>query len=60
MNCYNLNNVRREASRHFRNTKREYLKQKISELETNSTNKNIGDLNRGINELKWAANLEIT
>jgi hypothetical protein len=29
----NLNNVRREASRHFRNKKREYLKDKINELE---------------------------
>jgi hypothetical protein len=40
----NLNNVRREASRHFRNKKREYLKDKINELSTNSKNKN----NRGI------------
>jgi hypothetical protein len=37
----NLNNVRREASRHFRNKKREYLKDKINELATNSKNKNI-------------------
>jgi hypothetical protein len=41
----NLNNVRREASRHFRNKKREYLKDK---LRTNSKNKNIRDLYRGI------------
>jgi hypothetical protein len=32
----NLNNVRREASRHFRNNKKEYLKAKIHELQTNS------------------------
>jgi hypothetical protein len=44
----NLNNVRREASRHFRNKKREYLKDKINEFATNSKNKNIGDLYRGI------------
>jgi hypothetical protein len=31
-----LNNVTREASRHFRNKKKEYLKAKIDELETNS------------------------
>jgi hypothetical protein len=31
----NLNKVRREASRHFRNKKKEYLKAKIDELETN-------------------------
>jgi hypothetical protein len=30
MNEDNLSNVRREASRHFRNKKREYLKEKIN------------------------------
>jgi hypothetical protein len=39
MNGDNLNNVRREASRHFRNKKKEYLKEKINELATNSKNK---------------------
>jgi hypothetical protein len=47
-----LYNVRREASRHVRNKKREYLKVKINELATNSTNKNIRDLYRGINGFK--------
>jgi hypothetical protein len=42
----NLNNINREASRHFRNKKREYLKDKINELESNSKNKNIRDLYR--------------
>jgi hypothetical protein len=46
----NLNNVKREASRHFRTKKREYLKGKINELATNSKNNNIRDLYRGINE----------
>jgi hypothetical protein len=32
-NVDNWNNVRREASRHFRNKKKEYLKAKINELE---------------------------
>jgi hypothetical protein len=32
----NLSNVRREASRNFRNKKREYLKDKINELESNT------------------------
>jgi hypothetical protein len=32
--------------------KREYLKNKINELETNSKNKKIGDLYMGINEFK--------
>jgi hypothetical protein len=48
----NLCNVRREASRHYRNKKREYLKDKINLLESNSKNKNIRDLYRGINEFK--------
>jgi hypothetical protein len=52
VNGDNLNNVRREASRNFRNKKREYLKDKINELATNSKNKNIRDLYRGINEFK--------
>jgi hypothetical protein len=47
-----LNNVRHEASRHFRNKKREYLKDKINELATNSKNRNIRDLYRGINKFK--------
>jgi hypothetical protein len=51
-NGNNLNNVRCEASRHFRNKKREYLKDKINELATDSKNKNIRDLYRGINEFK--------
>jgi uncharacterized NAD(P)/FAD-binding protein YdhS len=41
MNGDNLNNIRHEASRHFRNKTREYLKDKIDELATNSKNKNI-------------------
>ena len=39
-NVYNLNNVRREAIRRLRNAKKEYLKAKIGELETNSKIKN--------------------
>jgi hypothetical protein len=49
INGDNLNNVRREASRYFRNKKRGYLKDKIHELATNNKNKSIGDLYRGIN-----------
>jgi hypothetical protein len=49
INGDNLNNVRREASRYFRNEKREYLKDKINELATDSKNKNIRDLYRAIN-----------
>jgi hypothetical protein len=52
VNEENLSNVRREASRHFRNKKREYSKDRINELESNSKNKNVRDLYRGINEFK--------
>jgi hypothetical protein len=47
INWNNLNNVKRKASRHFRNKKREYLKDKIKELATNSKIKKIRDLYRG-------------
>ena len=43
-NVDNLNNVRCNASRHFRNKKKAYLKAKIEELETNSKVNNIRDL----------------
>jgi hypothetical protein len=52
VNKNNLSDVRREANRRFRNKKREYLKDKINELESNSRNKNIRHLYRGINEFK--------
>ena len=40
-NVDSLHNVRREAGRHFRNKKKEYLKAKIDVPETNSKIKNI-------------------
>jgi hypothetical protein len=48
----NLGNVTREASRHFRNKKREYLKYKINELESNRKNSNIRDLYGSITKFK--------
>ena len=51
-NVANLNNVRREASRHFRNKKKAYLKAEIEDLETNSKIKNIRALYRGISDFK--------
>jgi uncharacterized protein YaaR (DUF327 family) len=36
INGDNLNNIRRKRNRHFRNKTREYLKDKIDELATNS------------------------
>jgi hypothetical protein len=49
INGDNLNAIRRVTSRHFRNKKRECMKNKIDELATNSKNNNIRDLYRGIN-----------
>jgi hypothetical protein len=51
-NVDNLNDVRRDASKHFRNKKKAYLKSKIEEMETNSKINNIRDLYRGINDVK--------
>ena len=51
-NVNNLNNVRRFASRHFRNIKKAYLKPKFEELETNNKIKNIRELCRGNNDFK--------
>jgi hypothetical protein len=48
----NLNNAMWDASRHFRNKKRECLKDKINEVESDSKNKNIIDLYSGINGCK--------
>jgi hypothetical protein len=52
INGVNPNIVRHEARRYFRNKKREYLKDKINELASNSKNKNIRGLNRGKNEFR--------
>jgi hypothetical protein len=41
-NIDNINNVRCEDSRHFRNKNKKYLKAKIEELETNSKIKVLG------------------
>jgi hypothetical protein len=59
INTNNLKNLRRETSRTFRNKKREYLKGKINELESNIKNKNIKDLHRGINEFKKGFQIKI-
>jgi hypothetical protein len=48
----NVSNVRWEDRRHVRNGKREYLKDEINELGSNSKNKNIKDLYNSINEFK--------
>jgi hypothetical protein len=52
INGNNLQNLRHETSRKFTKKKRECLKDKINEPETNNKNKIIRDLYRGINEFK--------
>jgi len=51
-NIDNLNNVRREASRHFRNKKKTYLNAKFEGLENNSKIKNNWGLFRSIDDFK--------
>ena len=48
----NFNNVNREGSEHFRTRKKEYLKAKTDELETNRNIKNIRELYTGLNDFK--------
>jgi hypothetical protein len=52
INADNLKNARCETSRHLRKKKREYMKGKINENETNSKNRNNRHSNRGRNEFK--------
>jgi hypothetical protein len=52
MGIINLNNVRREARMHFRNKRKEYLKNKIKDLAMNCKNRNSRVLYRGINKFK--------
>jgi len=58
-NVDNLYYVRHEASRHFRNKKKEYMKAKIDELQTNSNITNIRDLYRDITDFNPSASTSI-
>jgi len=51
-NVDNLNKVRREVSRHFRNKMKAYMRATIEEHETNNKIQNIWDLYRGISDFK--------
>jgi hypothetical protein len=51
-NVDNINNVKREVSRHFSKKKKEYLKAKTDDCDTNSKTKNIRDLYKNINDFK--------
>jgi hypothetical protein len=52
INGDNLNNIRREASRKFRNKNGEYLRDKINELAANCKRKNIRDYQHRNNLVK--------
>jgi len=58
-NVDNLNNVIRDASRHFREKKKEYLKAKIEELETNSKIKIMGICTAASLNLRRVTSLEL-
>jgi hypothetical protein len=60
MNGVNLYNERRKANRQFMNKSKEYLRDKINVLATNSVNKNIRDLYIKKINLKGASNPEVT
>jgi hypothetical protein len=51
-NILDILNVRCEASRHFKNKKRDYLKDILNELVTHNKNKNVRDLCRGESEFQ--------
>jgi hypothetical protein len=48
----NLNSVRQETSRHFRNKMKEYLKSTVHEAESKSKIRNVRNLNMGISDFK--------
>jgi hypothetical protein len=52
INGDNLNHIRCEATRNFRNKKRKCVKDNINELELNNRNKNTTDPYRVIHEFK--------
>jgi hypothetical protein len=60
INGDNLKTSRHEASRHFRNKKQEYLKNKINALATNNVKKSAGDPFSVINEFSKGCNLKVT
>jgi hypothetical protein len=60
INGDNLNNIRHEASRYFRNKKREYLKDKINELERTVRKRTSDTCIEEYISLRGATNQEIT
>ena len=58
-NVDNLNNVRHEVSRHFRNKKKAYLRARIEELETNSRKKTLGTCTGASLTLRRGTSLDV-
>ena len=58
-NVDNLNNARHEASRHFRNKRKEYLNAKTKQLETNCKIKILGTCIGASLTLRRATSLKI-
>ena len=58
-NIDNLNNLRREGNRHFRNNKMEYLKAKIDELVTKIMIKKYQRLLQSFHKFKMVTSLEL-
>jgi hypothetical protein len=54
----NLNKIRHQARRHFRNKRRESLKDQINKLVRSSKYKNIRYVYGGTDDLKWPTKLE--
>jgi hypothetical protein len=55
-----LSIIRREANRHFRNNKGEYLKEKNNEIKMNSKKKRVRELYRRKINLKMVITIEAT
>ena len=55
----NLNSIRRDASRHFRNKKKAYLNVKVEEPETNSKINKVRDFIGALMTLKRVTSLEL-
>jgi hypothetical protein len=60
INRDNLNNIRCDASRHFRNKKREYLKDKIMSIEQTVRKRTMDACLEEETNLRWVTNLEVT
>jgi len=58
-NIANENSIRHEASRHFRNKKKKYLRAKIDKHETDSKIKYIRDLYRIVSVFEKVTSLEL-